>query len=230
MDDLFLGTAIYTGGKFRLRAEDLEDHVDWTHDLNKRLNPGSSYFVEFGFNSNGNLIYGNDLQAQNPSLSCDSPIISDWHEGTSLEFRKPLGTGTNYWPTYSSNSWTGSCLFLDPLVKFLSNITNRDVYGLVTHTFTHLELNNATYHDATREISFNLLYAELLNFTSAARFSGSGLIPPAITGVHNGDVLRAWSDNGLWNAIGDNTRPLLRNPVCYPFGWSTRYVCLSCIG
>lgn len=215
MDDLFLGTALYTGGIFRLREEDLQDHLDWTIDLNKRLNPGSSYFVEFGFNSNGNLIYGYNLQAKDSSLSCDSPVFSEWNEATSLEYQKPLGIGKSFWPSDASDTWTGSCLFMDPLVKFMANTTNRDAYGLVTHTFTHLELNSATYHDATREIAFNLLYAELLNFTSAAKFSGSGLIPPAITGMHNGDVLRAWSDNGLWNAIGDNTRPPLRNQVCY---------------
>lgn len=221
---------MYTGGLFRLRAEDLQGHVDWIVDINKRLNPGSTYFLEFGFNGNGNLIYGYDLQAQNPGLTCDSPVFSEWHENTLLEFQKPLGTGSNYWPPSASLSWTGTCLRLDPLVNFLNNITNRDTFGLVTHTFTHLELNNATYHDATREISFNLLYAELLNVTSAARFSGSGLIPPAISGVHNGDVLRAWSDNGLWNAVGDNTRPLLRNPVRLPFYPSQGCVISHCIG
>ena len=218
MDDLLLETAMYTGGLFRLRAEDLQEHVDWIVDINRRMNPGSSFFIEFGFNSNGNLIYGYDLQAKNPGLSCDGPVFSKWHEGTPpLEFQKPLGTGNIFWPPYSSSSWTGDCIYLDPLLKLLSNLTNRDAIGLVSHTFTHLELNNVTYHDATREISFNLLYAEMINFTSAAKFSGSGLIPPAITGLHNGDVLRAWSDNGLWNAMGDNTRPPLRNPVVYPF-------------
>lgn len=208
---------MYTGGLFRLRAEDLKDHADWTIDINNRMNRGSSYFLEFGFNSNGNLIYGYKQQAKNPGLSCDGPVFGKWHEGMPpLEYQKPLGTGKNAWPSYSSSAWTGECLFLDPLISFMRNTTNRDAFGLVSHTFTHLELNNVTYADATREISFNLLYAELMNFTSAAKFSGSGLIPPAITGLHNGDVLRAWSDNGLWNAIGDNTRLPLRNPVCYP--------------
>ena len=221
---------MYTGGLFRLRAEDLKDHVDWTIDINNRMNRGSSYFVEFGFNSNGNLIYGYKQQAKDAGLSCDGPVFGKWHEGTPpLEYQKPLGTGKNAWPSYSSSAWTGECLFLDPLISFMRNTTNRDAFGLVSHTFTHLELNNVTYADATREISFNLLYAELMNFTSAAKFSGSGLIPPAITGLHNGDVLRAWSDNGLWNAIGDNTRPPLRNPVYYPLSLKTGIICAHTI-
>lgn len=214
VDDLLLQTALYTEGIFRLRAEDMQEHVDWTFDINRRMSPGSAYFIEYGYNSNGNLIYGYNLQSQNPSLSCDGPIFNKWHETVQmLEFQKPLGTGEDYWPEDSQSSWTGECIFLDPLINLLNNLTNRDAIGLVSHTFTHLELDNVTYHDATREISYNLLYAELMNFTSAAKFSGSGLIPPAITGLHNGDVIRAWSDNGLWNAIGDNTRPPLRNAV-----------------
>jgi hypothetical protein len=187
------------------------NHVSWTYDLNSRLSPGSTYFTEFGFNANGNLIYAYD-NAQNLSMSCGSPVFTSWDEPTDLEYEKPLGTGIDRWPKTPVFDWTADCVFLDPLARFFANTTNRDAVGLVSHTFTHLELNNATYHDALREIQFNLLYAELLNFTNAKRFSGSGLIPPAITGLHNGDAIRAWADNGLWNAIGDNTRPALRNP------------------
>lgn len=30
--------------------------------------------------------------------------------------------------------------------------------------------------------------------------------------MHNGDALQAFHDNGLTNAVGDNTRPVLRAP------------------
>lgn len=215
VDDLFLQTSIYTTGRiFRLRADDLVNHVAWTNDINSRLPPGSTYFTEFGFNANGNLIYA-DSVASNFSLDCSSPVFTTWEEPTNLEYEKPLGTGHDNWPVSPTFDWTADCVFLDPLARFFTNTSNRDALGLVSHTFTHLELNNATYHDALREIQFNLMYAELLNFTNAKRFSGSGLIPPAITGLHNGDAIRAWADNGLWNAIGDNTRPVLRNPVSW---------------
>lgn len=215
VDDLLLQTAIYnTDDIFRLRPEDLDHHVEWTAALNTRLTNGSSYFTEFGFNGNGNLILDYTADKNVTGLTCNDPVFTDWQEpNANLEFIKPLGSGISHWPSAYTFYWTGRCVFLDPLAIWLTNVSNRDAIGLVSHTFTHLELNNATYHDAIREIHFNLQFAELLNITNSPKFSGSGLIPPAITGLHNGDVIRAWSDNGLWNAIGDNTRPVLRNPV-----------------
>jgi hypothetical protein len=44
-------------------------------------------------------------------------------------------------------------------------------------------------------------------------FSSKGLIPPAITGLHNGDAIKAWHDAGIQNVVGDNTRPSLMNSV-----------------
>jgi hypothetical protein len=51
-----------------------------------------------------------------------------------------------------------------------------------------------------------------VGLAAASKFS-TGIIPPAITGLHNGDALRAWSDRGITNVVGDNTRPVLLNPV-----------------
>lgn len=198
----------------------MANHISWTRSSVaswQSENPGSDYFIEFGFNSNGNLNYDFIISQHDPKAApntCPNPVFTDWSEPeNSLEYVKPLGTGENRWPASVDLGFTGDCVRLDPLVTFLFNASNRDAIGLVSHTFTHLELNTATYHDAYLEILTNLQYAEFLNFTVGPRFSGSGLIPPAITGLHNGDCLRAWSDNGLWNAIGDNTRPPLRNPV-----------------
>lgn len=217
VDDLFLDTMIYNSTeRFRLRDGDLEQHVRWSNDINGRLSTGSSYFTEFGFNFNGNLVYASAAGANLTQEVCDRPIFPTWEEQTDEEFIKPLGSGKNTWPAHRQFDFTGKCIFLDPLATFFANTSNRDAVGLVSHTFTHMSFDDATYSDGFSEIEFNLAYAELLNFTSAAKFSGSGLIPPAITGLHNGDVISAWSDNGLWNAVGDNTRPLLRNSVCSP--------------
>src|SRR3954468_14375574 len=57
---------------------------------------------------------------------------------------------------------------------------------------THQVLNNATYSDAAKEIAFNQAWAKQVDFTAAPRWSANGLIPPAITGLHNGDVIKAW--------------------------------------
>ena len=198
---------------FRLRPDDLLEHINFTSQFNAKLNvtnPGTAYFTEFGFNANGNIVYAFDL-ATNESITCPGPIFKSWSEAsTDLEYIKPLGSGKNQWPSNPKFTWTAACVFLDPLAQTLGNTTIRDAIGLVSHTFTHLDLDASTYHDTLKEIAFNLEFAELMNFTNGLKFSGSGLIPPAITGLHNGDALRAFSDNGLWNGIGDNTRPVLR--------------------
>lgn len=74
-----------------------------------------------------------------------------------------------------------------------------------------MDLTNATYSDTAKEISFNRAWLKQVGLDAAKRFSTNGLIPPAITGLHNADVIKAWMDNGIANVVGDNTRPLLRN-------------------
>lgn len=50
-----------------------------------------------------------------------------------------------------------------------------------------------------------------VGISQATQFSAGGLIPPAITGTHNGDVIKAWMDRGIKSIVGDNTRPVLMN-------------------
>jgi hypothetical protein len=57
-----------------------------------------------------------------------------------------------------------------------------------------------------------ILISVLVGIADATRFS-EGLIPPAITGLHNGDALRAWLTAGVKYVVGDNTRPVLMNQV-----------------
>lgn len=52
-----------------------------------------------------------------------------------------------------------------------------------------------------------------MGISAASKFSASGLIPPAITGLHNGDAIKAFMDNGITSVVGDNTRPVLKNQV-----------------
>jgi hypothetical protein len=89
---------------------------------------------------------------------------------------------------------------------------NRDAFAHVSHTFTHLPQNNLTYSDANKEIVFNQAWLRQVGIANADKFSPKGLIPPAITGLHNGDALRAWATNGIVHAVGDNSRPVLLSP------------------
>ncbi|KAK4981132.1 hypothetical protein LTR28_004545 [Elasticomyces elasticus] len=212
VDDMFLETDLYqpAGALFRCRTGDLAAHVSWMNDINGRMPAGSKYFMEIGHNGNGDIEAANTIGTN----ACQPPNAIEYAEqiDTSLEFQKPLGSGTDIWPTTpASYVWSLSCARGDTLEQWWQNTANRDAFAHVTHTFTHEALNNATYADASREISFNVVWMRQIGLASGARFSGAGLIPPAITGLHNGDVIRAWKDNGLTNCVGDNTRPVLLN-------------------
>jgi hypothetical protein len=85
----------------------------------------------------------------------------------------------------------------------------------LTNSSTHEALNNATYNDCSKEISFNRVWLQHSGISSARYYSPNGLIPPAITGLHNADAIKAWMDNGIKYVVGDNTRPPLFNHVCF---------------
>jgi hypothetical protein len=132
---------------------------------------------------------------------------------TPLEFQKPLGSGTNLWPsTPTAYPYTTACTNLDSLKTWWATASNRDAFAHISHTFTHEDEDNATYFDVYQEISWNQAWLTQVGIAAASKFS-TGLIPPAISGLHNGDALRAWSDRGITNVVGDNTRPVLLNPV-----------------
>lgn len=214
IDDMFLITDVYkpAGTQFRVRAADMTAHAAWVPTVQNKMSPGSFYVPEIGHNGNGNI---EQSQAANNGETICSPGSIQYPEilDTPLEFKKPLGSGTNMWPaTPTRYAYSAQCVNLDPLKTWFSNAGNRDTFAHLSHTYSHMELNNATNSDAAKEIQFNQAWLSAVGLANARYFSPKGLIPPAITGLHNGDVLKAWKDNGLTNCVGDNTRPPLRNP------------------
>lgn len=201
---------------FRLRTTDLEAHVTWMADLNSRLPAGSSYIVELGHNGNGNI----EIAVKNDTTGLCVPessinLLAN-PASTLQEFQKPLGTGTSIWPASPlTYPWTLACTKLDPFGAWFQVAANRDKFAHVSHTFTHEALNNATKSDAVLQITFNQAWLSQVGIANG-KFSANGLIPPAITGLHNGDVIEAWIENGITTVVGDNTRPLLLNSVCFP--------------
>ncbi|TLD27556.1 hypothetical protein E2P81_ATG10844 [Venturia nashicola] len=214
VDDMHLSTGLYSPSNtdFRLRTADLDAHVSWMTNLNTRLRPGSAYFMEIGHNGNGDIIAAVNTTAG--STSCNPATAIEFNEGnaTALEFQKSLGSGTDIWPASpASYSWSLTCASSDDLAKWFQVTANRDAFAHVSHTFAHMSLNNATYADANREIFFNKQWMSAVGIASASKFSTNGLIPPAITGLHNGDAIKAFMDNGITAVVGDNTRPVLMN-------------------
>ena len=143
------------------------------------------------------------------SVDVNDPISPPQNQ----EWVKPLGTGISQWPPNPSYVWSLDCLLLDPLATFFHNPANRDAFAWVSHTFTHENLENATYYDTNLQMSFNYHHAQVLGLTdSALGWSNKTFIPPGITGMHNGDALKALIDNGIVGGVGDSTRPALVNP------------------
>ncbi|KAK3314060.1 hypothetical protein B0H66DRAFT_643511 [Apodospora peruviana] len=213
VDDVHLITHIYQQATetFRVRPTDLDAHVSWQADLNTRLPAGSSFFLELAHNGAGDL----ETASQNDPTGICTPWyypLTGSPADTAPEFVKPVGTGVDYWlPGFTSYVWTLQCAKLDPLATWFTNPTNRDKFAHLSHTYTHLNLNNATYSDTSKEILFNQQWLAQIGLTAASRYSPHGLVPPAISGLHNGDAIHAFLDKGITNVVGDNTRPLLRN-------------------
>lgn len=84
----------------------------------------------------------------------------------------------------------------------------------MTFYSTHEALNDATYSDTLKEITFNIAWLKQVGIWNAVRFSVNDIIPPAITGLHNGDAIRVWMTQEVSKikyVVGDNTRTVLLN-------------------
>ncbi|KAH8723255.1 hypothetical protein GQ44DRAFT_710855 [Phaeosphaeriaceae sp. PMI808] len=214
VDDMFLETPMYRpqGQNYRCKPDDLALHVSWQKTLNSRMPTGSDFFIEIGHNGNGDIEAAtNTVEGQNSCNPNSGIQYADQKDGNP-EYTKPPGTGVNIWPsTPAKYSWSLECAELDDLENWFADESNRDAFAHISHTFSHADLTNATYSDAAKEISFNQAWLKQVGFDAAKRWSPKGIIPPAITGLHNADVIQGWLDNGISNVVGDNTRPLLRN-------------------
>ncbi|CAD6500007.1 BgTH12-04112 [Blumeria graminis f. sp. triticale] len=210
VDDVFLQSDIYhpAGTIFQIAPSDLSQHMSWMKTVNDRLPAGSDWFIELGHNGNGNI----EAAAGHNAICGTGPIEYDMQIDTPLEWSKPIGAGINLWPsTPDTFPYPKTCTNSDALSLWFSSEANLNAFAHVSHTFTHEDQNNATYFDVSREISWNKAWLDQVGIAAASRFSPKGLIPPAITGLHNGDAIKAWVDNGIVNVVGDNTRPSLMN-------------------
>ncbi|KAL1597716.1 hypothetical protein SLS60_008202 [Paraconiothyrium brasiliense] len=204
VDDVFVETELYQTNKpYRILPADFQEHIAWTKELNSKLPAGSSYTIELGHNGNGNIEAAVEKDYDNEPARCDPQDGVEYETQIDgpLEYMKPIGTGKDLWAKkFKSYSWSLKCSQLDPLEVYFANKTNMHSFFHVSHTFTHEDETNATYADVVKEISWNQAWFKAIGFTesvSAPYYSPSGLIPPGITGLHNGDALRAWDENGI---------------------------------
>lgn len=195
---------------------DVEAHAAWTKDINSRMPAGSDFLIEMAYNGNGNIeeavtgSYGTNICVPESNvITAAKPVLVD------QEFKKPLGSGEDAWPPeVTSYTWSEQCEDLDPLATYFT--THLDEFYHVSHTFTHLALSNATFSDVDKEIRYNQIWFNNTGFSGHPKFSPHSLVPPQITGLHNGDAIRAFTGNGITYVVGDNTRPRLLNTE-HPF-------------
>ncbi|KAH6678339.1 hypothetical protein B0J14DRAFT_320104 [Halenospora varia] len=216
IDDMFLETPIYDNNKtnYRVITNDLDGHVEWIPTLTAKLNNGSDWFLEVGHNGNGNVEKSDQAHSSNTAFCTPGPIEYPDQVDTPLEFVKPLGTGTDLYPNNISSTYpnyTSECTGYDTLLSWWKTTANLNSFAHISHTFTHQDENNATYSDVYKEITWNRAWIEAVGISKAKKYSPNGIIPPAITGMHNGDAIRAWVDGGIKYVVGDNTRSGLMN-------------------
>ncbi|KAF2468683.1 putative extracellular serine-rich protein [Lindgomyces ingoldianus] len=220
VDDVFLETELYQTNKaYRLKPADFEEHVAWMKELNGKLPAGSNYVIELGHNGNGNIEAAVSKDYDNSPAKCDPQEGIEYSTQVDgpMEYHKPIGTGKDLWKSkFKSYQWSMTCSQLDPMEVYFANTANRNSFFHVSTNClsTHEEETNATYSDVVKEITWNQEWFNRVGFTSAESapyFSPNGLIPPSISGLHNGDAIRAWVENGITYAVGDNSRPVLMN-------------------
>ncbi|KAH8684072.1 hypothetical protein BGZ61DRAFT_480347 [Ilyonectria robusta] len=214
IDDVQLSTEPYFPAGLedvKITTDDLEAHILWQNDLAGRLPAGSEFWLELGHNGNGDLIDATAVEGAEDICNPPEAVDYEYLPDPPHEWLKPIGSGEDQWPaSFAEYSWTEECAALDDFAAWFMVPENRDQFGHISHTFTHLNLNNATYKDTAREIRFNQAWMKQLGIDQGIRYSPNGIIPPQITGLFNGDALKAWLDNDILYVVGDNTRPQTR--------------------
>jgi hypothetical protein len=138
VDDMFLETPIYRpqGQNYRCKPDDLDLHVTWQQQLNKKMPKGSDYFLEIGHNGNGDIEAATDTtdgaRACSPANAIEYPDQPD----TNPELNKLTpNTGSNIWPaTPAKYTWSQECAEVDELENWFADADNRDNFAHISHT------------------------------------------------------------------------------------------------
>ncbi|ORX33470.1 hypothetical protein BCR36DRAFT_588606, partial [Piromyces finnis] len=96
----------------------------------------------------------------------------------------------------------------DKLYKHFKNHDNQDNFFWLTHTFSHQKLDYASYRDTDLESKENIKMSKepYLGMYDRDCYSKHSIVTPEISGLHNGDALKALTDNEVYYAVGDTSR------------------------
>jgi hypothetical protein len=93
---------------------------------------------------------------------------------------------------------------LTPAVK-----TFQGAFKWISHTYTHANLDNISYSDATKELQQNVKIAKQLGLTL---FNKDNMVQPDVSGLGNPNFLSAAYDFGIRYLISDTSQPGWNNP------------------
>jgi hypothetical protein len=85
----------------------------------------------------------------------------------------------------------------------------------MSHTFRHTNLDKLTYAVALEEMTTNEVYANQLFSSCMQHYHISAMVTPEISGLKNGNALKAMWDTGKRVCTGDNSQPALIAPNPY---------------
>lgn len=89
----------------------------------------------------------------------------------------------------------------DTLTPKINSLQSR--FKWINHTWTHLNLNTATYEEAYAELKQNLDLASTLKLTN---FNPANLVTPEISGLFNPAAMQAAYDLGIRYVVSDSSR------------------------
>jgi hypothetical protein len=140
-------------------------------------------------------------------LQWQNDITARLPEGSNIVLTFPFNGQT---VVVEKGGYTGDALYVH--AKSL-----RDNFFWESHTYTHPDMDNYTYAQALAEWTNNnptaldLFDGDLTN----PHFCQLSVITPSISGLFNGNALKALWDFGIRYIVGDNSRPELVPPVQY---------------
>jgi len=215
IDDFFINNPFnYTKGtEYRSSIQDMKNLAEWQKEITKQRMPnGSDFKIELAYNGMYVLIIADHKQH-----------ISQEYESINNPYTYvfPMDEeGTHKWPETFDSDWDDAALRKgDKLYDyFAQNPEAQDNFYWLTHTFSHHNLNSASFHDADVEISYNIKIADdpYLGMYKRPCFSQHSIVCPEISGMHNGHTLEAFKKNNIFYGVGDTSRADL-NPDNFYF-------------
>src|SRR5205807_6015845 len=86
---------------------------------------------------------------------------------------------------------------------------NQAQFNMINHTYTHLNLDSATYAQVTQELQQNDQVAQQMGFTN---YWKNTFVQPDISGLNAPNALQALHDFGVQYIISDTSQAGWNNP------------------